>query len=352
MTFGYPLLEHNTFGMDVRCAAWYEYASEEELLAFLGSKAFDTYRDRFFCIGAGSNLLFLGDYDGLLLHSAMRTMTVVSDDDASVLLRAGSGCVWDDVAAWAAERHLYGAENLSGIPGEVGASAVQNIGAYGAEVCQLIESVETIDTDGQRRVFTNAECRYGYRDSIFKNEMKGRCIVVSVTYRLRKQGQLRLDYGKLREHLSAHSSAGKDESLLLPADVRRAVMEIRAEKLPDPKVMGNAGSFFKNPIIPIEQYDHLKDVWMSIPSYPVDKEHVKVPAGWLIEQCGWKGRRLGLAAVHQNQALVLVNLGGASGRDVSALAQRIMDDVKRKFDVDIAPEVNYIGRSLSPAAVL
>lgn len=331
----YPLLEHNTFGMDVKANAFFEFESEEALCDFLRTPFFDGYRRFCMTIGAGSNLLFAGDYRGLLLHSAIRSLDIVKEDEESVWVRVGSGYVWDDFVAWSVEHGYAGAENLSAIPGEVGASAVQNIGAYGVEVCQLIDKVEVIDTYGCPRTFTNEECRYGYRDSIFKNDMKNRCIVTYVTYRLSKSPVLHLDYGNLR-------SAVEAGGVVTPAAVREAVKAIRAAKLPDPKVTGNAGSFFKNPVIESWQYDHLRDVYPSIPCYPVDDKHVKVPAGWLIEQCGWKGRSLGRAAVHEHQALVLVNTGGATGREVMALAIQIVEDVRRKFGIDIVPEVNLV----------
>lgn len=334
----FPLLGHNTFGMDVRAAAFFEYDRVEELRTFVQSSRFAHYRHRYLPIGAGSNLLFGGDYDGLLVHSAIRGCTVVEDDGRSVLLRVGSGCVWDDVVARCVKDGLGGAENLTAIPGEMGAAAVQNIGAYGQEVCNLIETVEALDVDGNERVFTNEACRYGYRDSIFKNELKGQYFMTYVTLRLQRQPVLNLDYGPLRERLKAEA-LGHEPTL---ADVRKAIAAIRASKLPDPAVTGNAGSFFKNPVIPLDQYNHLKDVWQSIPCFPVDDAHVKVPAAWLIEQCGWKGRSLGRAAVHDRQALVLVNLGGATGQEVMALAGRITADVERIFGIQIFPEVNYI----------
>jgi len=334
----YSLVGHNTFGMSVKAAAWAEFASVDELRDVLLSPEFVPYRERFLVIGSGSNLLFCADYDGLVLHSTMRGIEVVDDTEDSVLVRAGAGVLWDDFVAWAVGREYYGAENLSAIPGEVGASAVQNIGAYGAEVSQLIESVHTLDVDGKERTFSNEECCYGYRDSIFKRELKGQYIVTAVDYRLKKQGTLNLSYGNLRERIP--------EGMETLEAVRKAVCDVRASKLPDPAVMGNAGSFFKNPVILRWQYDHLHDVWASMPCYEVDKEHVKVPAGWLIEQCGWKGRALGRAAVHEHQALVLVNRGGATGEEVVSLAQRIVKDVRDKFGIKISPEVNVIGGNL------
>jgi UDP-N-acetylmuramate dehydrogenase len=230
---------------------------------------------------------------------------------------------------------LAGVENLSGIPGEVGASAVQNVGAYGVEVCDVIERVETVALDGQLRVFSKNECNYGYRDSAFKRALKGQYVVTHVVYRLAKTPTYKLDYGDLRS---------KVESKGMPTliAVRDAVMEIRDSKLPDPKLLGNAGSFFTNPVIARTQYEALHVKYPTMPAYTVDDERVKVPAGWLIEHVGWKGRALGRAAVHDRQALVLVNKGGADGTEVMELAHRICEDVFEKFGIQIVPEVNYV----------
>lgn len=332
----YSLLAHNTFGMDVRAALFVEYSTVDELRTLLSSADFDRYAHRFIHIGAGSNLLFGADYEGLVMHSAIRELEVVEDTPEHQLLRVGSGYVWDDFVAYCVAHGLAGVENLSAIPGEVGASAVQNIGAYGMEVCDVIERVETLALDGTPRVFATAECGYGYRDSIFKRELRGKYIVTHVVYRLAKTPSLKLDYGDLRARVEAEGAA-------TPEAVRRAVTAIRDSKLPDPKVLGNAGSFFTNPVIPRMQYEALKSLYPDMPSYPVDEEHVKVPAGWLIERVGWKGRALGRAAVHDRQALVLVNKGGATGTEVMELARRICDDIFTKYGIRIVPEVNYIG---------
>jgi UDP-N-acetylmuramate dehydrogenase len=247
----------------------------------------------------------------------------------------GSGYTWDDFVEYCVDHQLAGVENLSAIPGEVGASAVQNIGAYGVEVCDVIEQVETVDLDGNVRIFTNEECKYGYRESVFKNELRGQYIVTHVVYRLSKQPAYKLGYGDLAARVEA-------EGAPTLAAVRRAVVAIRESKLPDPKVMGNAGSFFTNPVIPLSLYNALKGQFPDMPSYAVDEERVKVPAGWLIEHSGWKGRALGRAAVHDKQALVLVNLGGATWLEVKTLCDTVRHDVKEKFNVEIHPEVNFI----------
>ena len=331
----YPLLQHNTFQMDIRAALYVEYNSVDELCQFLSSTDFEHHRNRFIHIGAGSNLLFAGDYNGLVLHSAIHDLEVVEDTSEYQLLRVGSGYVWDDLVAYCVDHKLAGIENLSAIPGEVGASAVQNIGAYGVEVCDVIDRVEAIDLQGTPRMFTKEECQYDYRDSIFKRELRGKYIITHVVYRLMKSPAFKLGYGDLRARVEAEGAPTLDA-------VRKAVTAIRDSKLPNPKELGNAGSFFTNPVIPREQYDTLKSKFPDIPSYPIDETHVKVPAGWLIEHVGWKGRALGHAAVHDRQALVLVNKGGATGAEIMQLAHRISQDIYAQYGIRIVPEVNYI----------
>lgn len=331
----YSLLPHNTFRMDVKAARFMEYSSEEELTAFLASGGLTS---PYLHIGGGSNLLFLSDYPGLVLHSSVKGVETVAETDEWVELRVGSGMVWDDFVAYTVEKGFYGAENLSLIPGEVGASAVQNIGAYGVEVKDLVVSVDAVDAaTGKKRRFTREECRYAYRDSIFKKELKGRYFVTYVTYRLSKLPVFHLDYGNVRAELEKD---GMEPTL---ANVRRVIAAIRSNKLPDPKVTGNAGSFFMNPVVSQEQFDRLQAEYFEMPSYRLDGNRVKIPAGWLIERCGWKGKALGPAAVHDRQALVLVNRGGATGRDVLRLADEVARSVKERFGIEISPEVNLIG---------
>lgn len=331
----YSLLPHNTFRMDVKAARFMEYSSEEELTAFLASGGLTS---PYLHIGGGSNLLFLSDYPGLVLHSSVKGVETVAETDEWVELRVGSGMVWDDFVAYTVEKGFYGAENLSLIPGEVGASAVQNIGAYGVEVKDLVVSVDAVDAaTGKKRRFTREECRYAYRDSIFKKELKGRYFVTYVTYRLSKLPVFHLDYGNVRAELEKD---GMEPTL---ANVRRVIAAIRSNKLPDPKVTGNAGSFFMNPVVSQEQFDRLQTEYSEMPSYRLDGNRVKIPAGWLIERCGWKGKALGPAAVHDRQALVLVNRGGATGRDVLRLADEVARSVKERFGIEISPEVNLIG---------
>ena len=283
-------------------------------------------------LGGGSNLLLTGDYNGTVLHSGIRFLE--QTDECHV--RCGSGFIWDDVVDYCVANNLYGAENLSIIPGEVGASAVQNIGAYGAEAKDLIECVEAVEIEtGQICRFTNTECAYSYRQSKFKHAWKNRFLITAVTYKLSKTYNPKLDYGNIRVALAAK---GIDNPTAM--QLRETIIDIRNAKLPDPKVLGNAGSFFMNPVVPTHKYNQLAQQYVGMPHYTIDSEYEKIPAGWLIEQCGWKGKALGKAAVHNKQALVLVNCGGATGSEVVQLYKTIQHDVKQKFDIEIKPEVN------------
>lgn len=326
----YSLLAHNTFGIEARCSRFLEYSTVEEAqdIALL-------LKSPYLLIGAGSNLLLTGDFDGMVVHSALRGIEKID----ATHVRCGSGEVWDDVVAWCVAHTLYGAENLSLIPGEVGASAVQNIGAYGAEVKDFISSIEAVEIGtGKQCLFSREECQYGYRDSRFKHEWKNRYLITHVTYQLSNDSSLqRLDYGNIRSELE-HRGINQPT----PLELRQVVIDIRNSKLPDPKVMGNAGSFFMNPVVERSKYEELLRMYPQMPHYYIDENHEKIPAGWMIDQCGWKGRSLGPAGVHDRQALVLVNRGGATGADIVALCQRIQHDVHEKFGIEIHPEVNIV----------
>lgn len=330
----YSLLPYNTFGIKAEAADFHEFASIEELERLVEEGIF--LARPYFCIGRGSNLLFTQKrYDWTFFHSSIRTMELTYENRNWVEVRVGSGVVWDDFVQYCVDNGWYGAENLSLIPGEVGAAAVQNIGAYGVEVCDLIDSIETMDVKGKKQIYKAAECAYAYRDSIFKHPEMKSVFILYVNFRLSKYPCFRLDYGNVREALSYYGE------VTLP-HVRRAIVDIRRSKLPDPMQLGNAGSFFKNPVISRMQYEELRGRFADIPCYEVDTDHVKVPAGWLIEQAGWKGKRLGRAAVHDLQALVLVNLGGAEGADVVALAHAVQQAVVNHFGIILEPEVNFI----------
>ena len=330
----YSLLPHNTFGMDVKASVFIEYASVEELKEVLSLYVKD---NQWLHIGKGSNLLFTGDFSGIILHSAIKGYEVIHEDTNEVVVRVGAGEVWDDFVAMTVENEWYGAENLSLIPGEVGASAVQNIGAYGVEAKDLIVEVDTIEVStGKESIFKNEECGYAYRESVFKSLLKYQYLVTHVSYRLKKTPCYHLDYGNIRLELE------KQKARLTLANVRQAIISIREAKLPDPKLQGNAGSFFMNPVISRKHFEALLVDYPLMPHYEVDAESIKIPAAWMIDQCGWKGKRLGRAGVHDKQALVLVNLGGAVGAEVIALSEAIQKSVYEKFGINILPEVNFI----------
>lgn len=331
----YNLLNDNTFGIEETCRRYVSFDTVNELREVLLSL---TPADSpLLILGGGSNLLLTGRFEGTILHSAIRGMEATDSGD-SVLLRCGSGECWDDVVAHAVSNGWYGAENLSIIPGDVGASAVQNIGAYGVEAKDIIYSIEALEVaTAQPRIFTAAECDYSYRYSKFKDEWKGQYVITHVTYRLTKTFVPHTAYGNIQTELDR---CGINNPTAF--DVRNVIIGIRNAKLPDPKVEGNAGSFFMNPVVDADVYESLAAKYPGMPHYPVDERRVKIPAGWLIDQCGWKGRTLGRAGVHSKQALVLVNKGGAQGADIIALSAAVCRDVKEKFGIDIHPEVIFV----------
>ena len=336
----YPLLRHNTFGINATARRFVEYESVEALQQLIAQRTTSGDATPLLHIGGGSNLLFLNDFEGTVLHSCISDIAVIADEDDSINVRVGAGNVWDEWVQYAVDNQWYGLENLSLIPGEVGASAVQNIGAYGREAKDFICCVETVDLQtGEIRCFTNEVCRYGYRDSIFKHELRGRYAVTYVHFRLSHTFFPHLDYGGIRRALEER---GIDTAHLTAMQLRQVIIDIRRAKLPDPAVLGNAGSFFTNPIVPREEYEHIALTYPDAPHYEVDERHVKIPAGWMIEQCGWKGRHLGPAGVYERQALVLVNLGGATGKDIERLCHQVQADVKEHFGIEIEPEVNFI----------
>lgn len=330
----YSLREHNTFGLDVTTRQFIGYSTVDELVELLSSLR--SSGQRMLHIGSGSNLLFTRDFDGTILHSDIKFVQYVSRDAGEVVVRVGSGVVWDDFCAEMARNNYYGSENLSLIPGEVGASAVQNIGAYGVEVGSIIREVETVEVStGKPRVFQASECEYGYRDSVFKRHLQGQYIVTAVVYRLSTVPVVNLDYGPLRQLRSG-------ATVPTAQDVRDAVIGIRQSRLPDPAELGNAGSFFKNPIVPIEVYHDLRTRYTDVPHYAVDDRRVKIPAAWLIEQCGWKGKSHGGAAVYEKQPLIIVNRHNATASDIMELATLVAHSVEERFQIQLYPEVNYI----------
>ena len=337
------LTKMNTFGMKVKARCFIEYDSVADLVDI----EFEELARPVLHIGGGSNLLFTDDFKGTVLHSKINFIEILENGLVSV----GAGVVFDDFCAWAAKEGLWGVENLSYIPGEVGASAVQNIGAYGVEVKDVIRTVYCYDTVEEEFVsFDVSECGYGYRDSIFKDpEIKGRYIVTHVVFELSNTPQPKLEYGHLREAVAA--IVGEfSSSKLTPELIRKVIIKIRKEKLPEPSVMGSAGSFFKNPVVPAEHFQKIESAAKAelgadykVPHYDLPDGIVKIPAAWMIEQCGWKGRRSGGAAVYDKQPLVIVNYTGeAYPEEIIGLEKRIIASVKAKFDVELNPEVDHI----------
>jgi UDP-N-acetylmuramate dehydrogenase len=336
------LLPYNTFGLDVRARYFARFASVDELRTLLQLPKFQAASK--LILGGGSNLLFTQDFDGVVLKNEIRGLEIVAEDATTdtVLLRAGAGESWHGLVEYSLAQGLSGLENLSLIPGTVGAAPLQNIGAYGAELRDTFERLEAVEiSTGALREFTAEECAFGYRESVFKNVLKGQFVVTAVLFHLHRQGQPNVRYGDIQTTLSEQGVTGPPT----PQQVSRAVVHIRRSKLPDPAQIGNAGSFFKNPEIPQAQYDALKAQHPELPGYPVPGG-VKVPAGWLIERAGWKGQRRGPGAgthgVHDRQALVLVHLGGARGGELLALARDIIASVREQFGVELHPEVNIL----------
>ena len=327
----YSLLKHNTFGIDAKCSRFLEYETDQEAIEV--AEILRNSKLPYVIIGGGSNLLLTKDFDGIVVRSGIKGYHF--DGDCMV---CGSGETFDEMVAASLEAGCYGMENLSLIPGDVGASAVQNIGAYGVEAKDFISSVYAVEiATGQLYTIPSDDCAYGYRDSRFKHEWKNRFLITRVTYGLSHSFMPHLDYGNIRSDLQRKGITEPTAQQL-----RDVIIDIRNAKLPDPKVMGNAGSFFMNPIVSREKYEVLAAQYESMPHYTIDDDHEKIPAGWMIDQCGWKGRSLGRAGVHDKQALVLVNRGGATGSDIVALCEAIQHDVRQRFGIDIHPEVNII----------
>ncbi|NML29240.1 UDP-N-acetylmuramate dehydrogenase [Paraburkholderia sp. G-4-1-8] len=343
---GYPLKAHNTFGFDVHAQFACLVEREEQLLAAVrDSRVADLPR---LVLGGGSNVVLTGDFAGLVLLVALRGRRVVREDQDAWYVEAAGGEPWHEFVAWTLEQGLPGLENLALIPGTVGAAPIQNIGAYGMEMCERFVSLRAIElATGEAVELDAAACRFGYRDSFFKREGRERFVITSVTFRLPKVWQPRAGYADLARELAARGYAASAESADVAAGTSMpptaqaifdAVVAVRRAKLPDPLELGNAGSFFKNPVIDAAQFDVLKQREPEIVSYPQLDGRVKLAAGWLIDRCGWKGRAMGAAAVHDRQALVLVNRGGASGADVLALARAIQRDVLGRFGVELEAE--------------
>ena len=332
------LKPYNTFGIDADARYLVDICHEEDLQTLLQLTEFiDTPK---LILGGGSNVLLCHNFDGLVVKMDIQGIDIVREDNEHVFVRAGAGVNWHEFVMFCVQRGYAGLENLALIPGTVGAAPMQNIGAYGVELEQVFESLTAVNVHtGEQQTFLHADCAFGYRESVFKRSLKGQYIITSVTFQLNKQPIFHTRYGAIQETLAAMGIT--DENLTIRA-ISEAVIRIRRSKLPDPTQIGNAGSFFKNPEIPKNQFDRLKNDYPDLPGYPINDETVKVPAGWLIEQAGWKGYRTGDAGVHAKQALVLVNYGNATGSQIIALAEQVQASVKEKFGVTITPEVNVV----------
>lgn len=335
INFDFSLQALNTFHVEAVAERYVRFDAEPEIVDFLASEpAGDPAR---LILGGGSNLLFVDDVGGAVLHPLLKGIAVVATDRRHVWVRAMAGEIWDDLVALAVDSGWGGLENLSLIPGSVGASVVQNIGAYGVEVESTVERVEAIDlATGDNAVLPAAACGFGYRTSRFKTEWMGRYLITAVVFRLSRRPIFVLDYPGVSAAVEALGAVDL-------STVRRAVIDIRRSKLPDPAEIGNAGSFFKNPVVGRRKLATLLDRYPDLPHYPQGGDRHKLAAGWLIEHCGWKGRRLGRAAVHDRQALVLVNLGGATGEEILALSEKVRAAVEASFGIRLAREVRVIG---------
>lgn len=331
------LQSYNTFGIKASARYFTILQSEQEIRELLAHDIFKTEKHLF--LGGGSNILFTKNYDGLVVKVELKGINVLEENDYQVTLKVGAGENWHKFVMYCVDRDLGGLENLSLIPGTVGAAPMQNIGAYGVEIKKNILTVECIEiSTGNSKVFTNRECNFGYRESIFKHEAKDRYLISSVTLTLTKKNhQFNTSYGAIDEILKQN---GVEKVSV--KNISDAVIYIRSTKLPDPSRIGNAGSFFKNPSIQAELHDFIKNNYPSLPSYPSNDGLIKIPAAWLIEQCGWKGKTFGSIGVHQHQALVIVNYGGGKGEEIRELATRIRDSVKEKFNIVLQSEVNVI----------
>ena len=331
----YPLKDLNTFGVRVSSNYFTTVRSSDQLKEVLNS---DIARNHpLLIMGGGSNILFTGAFPGLIILNQFLGLEIIDEGDDTALVSAGGGEIWQDLVNFALQNNLGGLENLSLIPGSVGAAPIQNIGAYGVELKEVMESLTAIElATGEERIFTNAECNFGYRNSIFKNELKDKYFITGVCLRLSKNPKLNTSYGAINAFLERNSVENPTIN-----DVSKAVIEIRQSKLPDPAEIGNAGSFFKNPVVDKIDYEGLKLVFSEIPGY-VNGELVKIPAAWLIEQCGWKGKKFGDIGVHDKQPLVLVNYGEGSGMEIKNLAEKIRLSVTEKFGVDLEVEPRII----------
>ena len=327
------LKDFTTFGVSANARHFATFSSEEEARTLTANNT-----EELLILGGGSNLLLTQDFNGLVLKNEIKGITVSEKEDTSVVLKVGAGEVWHDLVLYTIEHGYHGLENMSLIPGSVGASPMQNIGAYGVEIKDVFEKLEALEIQtAEIHNFSKDACRFGYRESVFKRALKGKYIITYVYFRLSLTENVSTHYGAIESELTKQGISNPTSK-----DVSNAVIAIRSSKLPNPKELGNAGSFFKNPVVPIETYNKIKEVYLDVPSYPIDEKSVKVPAGWLIETAGWKGKQVGACGVHKNQALVLVNYGGATGNEIYKLSTAIIEDIVHKFGITLEREVNIL----------
>ena len=332
----YSLKKHNTFGLYVLCKHYAEVENENEIKQLLSEIQFKDVSK--LIIGSGSNILFTKDFDGLVINQISSKIRVVSEDDKYAFVSAEAGVIWHELVLFCINKNLGGIENLSLIPGKVGAAPIQNIGAYGQELKDVFHFLKGIYlNDLSEMNFNIAECEYAYRDSIFKKELKNKFVITEVTLRLIKNLELNTSYGAIEVELT---KLKKDK--LSIKDVSDIVCKIRMSKLPDPQVLGNAGSFFKNPETSVEEYDLLKSKFNDLPAYKISEQRMKIPAGWLIEKCGFKGKRFGNVGVHEKQALVIVNYGNGKPEEILKLKNKITEEIKLKFNIELQTEVHII----------
>ena len=328
------LKPYNTFGIDANAKQFVEITDTAQISELHSNNLLNDI----FVIGFGSNMLLTSDIDKLVLKISTKGKEIISESNNKVIVKAAAGEDWPEFVLWSIDKGLYGLENLSKIPGNVGTSPIQNIGAYGTEIKDTFYKLDAFEiATGKTKTFYNADCNFGYRESIFKKEEKGKYIITDVYFELEKQGELNLSYGAIKSKLEEKGITNPT-----PKDVSDCVIEIRKSKLPDPKEIGNSGSFFKNPVISADAFNVIKQKYPDAPSYTLENGNIKVPAGWLIEKSGWKGFRKGDAGVHEKQALVLVNYGNAKGKEILDLANEIRKDISDKFGIDLEIEVNII----------
>jgi UDP-N-acetylmuramate dehydrogenase len=327
------LKNYNTFGIDVKAKQFIEITSLEDLKELL------SFKKDFFILSGGSNLLLTKDLEKLVVHLNLKGIEILREAEDDIFVKAQAGENWHEFVLWCLEQDFGGIENMSLIPGNVGTSPIQNIGAYGVELKDSMYELEALEiVTGHVKIFKNADCNFGYRNSVFKNELKGKYIITNVTFKLTKnRHQLNSSYGAIQSELEQNNI--ENPTII---DISNAVIAIRQSKLPDPKELGNSGSFFKNPVILKHQFLQLQHKFPEVPHYIISETEVKVPAGWLVEQCDFKGKRFGDAGVHKNQALVLVNYGNATGQEIFELSKKIQLTVLEKFDVQLEAEVNII----------